>query len=275
MSPPLLRPLRLPATFPRSAIPLSRPHSTSTAPLPSLAPVPLLLPKNSPTLVTALISERSSSLPATQLCMKFWHSAIDAIYTNDNGTAGGIYTEPTVVLLGKCLQQSPYLLLESLSISSPTHDHITSYIGKTLGIAAILRGVPLILSPSPPTSAAQARNTPYHNPSDGGPSRSVVLLPVEGDVLLEGGAAKGLNDIFEIATRANDHLLTTDMIKDARGKGELGMGADRGTFMSAVPTKKFLKRLENFDFNIFDKCLSKRGWLLPWSAYWTYGKGQF
>ncbi|KAF8458552.1 Squalene/phytoene synthase-domain-containing protein [Kalaharituber pfeilii] len=179
-----------------------------------------------------------------------------------------------------------YLLLESLSIYSPTHDHIASHIGKALGIAAILRGVPLMAFPSPPTSPAQVRNTFYHNPFGGGAPRGVVLLPVEvcakhglrqEDVLREGGAAKGLKDvIFEIATRANDHLLTADMmIKDARDKKELGMGADWGTFMSAVPTKKFLKRLEKVDFDIFDKSLSKKDWLLPWSAYWAYRKGEF
>lgn len=113
-----------------------------------------------------------------------------------------------------------YLLLESLHIHSTTLDHIAGHIGKAAGISAILRGVPLTAFPSPPAKTAD-----QFSPAQ----RGAVLLPLDicakhglrgEDVLRHGGAAEGLKDVvFEVATRANDHLLTARvMLAEARKK---------------------------------------------------------
>lgn len=171
-----------------------------------------------------------------------------------------------------------YLQLEALGLYEPTLEHISSHIGKAAGIAALLRGVPLTAFPAPaptaPTSSTFTSNT----------RQGAVLLPLDAcakhnmrqeDVLRSGGNAPGLRDVvFEVATLANDHLLTAQkMIKDAGGKSAVDKNGAWGTLMSAVPTKAFLERLEKVDFDVFHPSLVRREWKLPWKAYWAYNRG--
>ena len=95
------------------------------------------------------------------------------------------------------------------------------------------------------------------------------------DVLRDGGNAPGLRDVvFEVATLANDHLLTADkMIKDAGGRSAIDKNGAWGTLMGAVPTKAFLERLERVDFDIFHPSLVRREWKLPWRVYWAFNRG--
>lgn len=103
-------------------------------------------------------------------------------------------------------------------------DHVASHIGKAVGIAAILRGMPLLAFPA------------------GASSAGAVVLPLDvcaqhglrqEQVLRKGGGAEGLRDaVFAVATRANDHLITArKMLGDA---GDEGRGAPFGAFLSAV-----------------------------------------
>ncbi|KAF8421097.1 Squalene/phytoene synthase-domain-containing protein [Tirmania nivea] len=174
-----------------------------------------------------------------------------------------------------------YLLLESLHIHSTTLDHIAGHLGKATGITAILRGVPLTAFPPPPPISPAP--SPFTQPNQG-----AVLLPLDilsshslsqESLLRLGPTAPNLKDvIFEIATRANDHLLTARrMIKDAQEKGELSKGGkgDWGLFLGALPTRNFLGRLEEADFDVFDARLARRDWRLVFQAYWAYRKGKF
>lgn len=128
-----------------------------------------------------------------------------------------------------------YLTLSALPLCSLSADHLASHIGKAAGIAAVLRGIPLLAFPAAPN---------HHNSNNspgqvGGASRTqitpqgVVTLPLdimvsagvrEEDVLRLGADAPGLRDaVFAVATRASDHLITArQMLKDLRAGHEAG-----------------------------------------------------
>jgi NADH dehydrogenase [ubiquinone] 1 alpha subcomplex assembly factor 6 len=114
-----------------------------------------------------------------------------------------------------------YLALESVHRHSATLDHIGSHIGKAAGIAAVLRGIPLL--------AAQGTGA--------------VVLPLDvcaefnlrqEDVIRMGGNAPGLRDaVFKVATLANDHLITArKMLSEARKEAQ--QGSTFATFLPAV-----------------------------------------
>lgn len=130
----------------------------------------------------------------------------------------------------------------------------------------------------------------------------------EEDVLRQGAEATGLRDaVFQVATRASDHLITArQMLKNVREgrdvghefehKGEEGHDYYRdregtggskprqqrqeverafGVFMPAVSTELWLERLERLDFDIFREELRRREWRLPWKAWLAYRKRMF
>ncbi|KAI9851096.1 MAG: hypothetical protein M1824_002905, partial [Vezdaea acicularis] len=200
-----------------------------------------------------------------------------------------------------------YLLLESLPLRSLPADHLASHIGKAAGIAAVLRGIPLLAFPGPPRD--HSAQTAFGGTS-GAHQQGAVLLPldvmarhgvVEEDVLRQGGAAPGLTDaVFEVATRANDHLITArEMLRSIRaGKGaghefeeqgrwEEGRGYEEGNpaadverafavvFGQAVATGLWLGRLEKAGFDVFSEDLGRREWRLPWRAWWAFRRRTF
>lgn len=185
-----------------------------------------------------------------------------------------------------------YVTLAMLPLRSMHVDHLASHIGKACGIAAILRGIPVLAAPKPAPSPSSA-SLPSRNP--------VLLLPLdvladvgvrEEDVYRQGPAAPGLQEaVFRVATRANDHLITArEMLKNIRAgqdpghdyehEGETGhtyaadeeSGRDelralqRGfnVLLEAIPAQDYLTRLEAADFDAFRV---KSGWKLPWSLY--------
>ncbi|KAF9700114.1 hypothetical protein EKO04_001831 [Ascochyta lentis] len=197
-----------------------------------------------------------------------------------------------------------YLTLSALPQASLTTDHIASHIGKATGIAAVLRGIPLIAFPQP-----QSGGTAGHITGQSGPAQGAVLLPLdvmaeanvrEEDVFRLGGEAPGLKDaVFAVATRANDHLITArEMLGKLRSDGNLGhefehqddgehqysaqqmnagseqqlsdVDAAFGVFMPSISTQSWLDRLQKADFDLFDPSLRKSDWKLPAKAYWAY-----
>ena len=90
-----------------------------------------------------------------------------------------------------------------------------------------------------------------------------------------GPEAGGLRDaVFEIATRANDHLITArkmlgEVGEEGRGKGVFA------TYLPAVAVSAYLERLEKADFNAFEPGLMRREWRLPWRVYRAAGKKEF
>lgn len=199
-----------------------------------------------------------------------------------------------------------YLTLSALPQASITTDHIASHIGKAMGIAAVLRGIPLVAFPP-----QQLVSTSGSVTGSSGPAHGAVLLPLdvmaeagvkEEDVFRQGAAASGLRDaVFVVATRANDHLITArEMLSKLRSEGTLGhdfehqneeehrysaqqlnAGADVqlaevekafGVFMPSISTQLWLDRLQKADFDIFDNSLRTADWKLPWKAYWAFSR---
>lgn len=199
-----------------------------------------------------------------------------------------------------------YLTLSALPQASITTDHIASHIGKAMGIAAILRGIPLIaFRPPEPLSTSGGVI------GSSGPSQGAVLLPLdvmaeagvkEEDVFRQGAAAPGLRDaVFTVATRANDHLITArEMLSKLRSEGTLGHEFEHqneeehqyspqeldagvetkiaevdqafGVFLPSVSTQSWLDRLQKVDFDLFDNSLRTVDWKLPWKAYWAFSR---
>lgn len=200
-----------------------------------------------------------------------------------------------------------YLTLSALPLASITTDHLASHIGKAMGIAAVLRGLPLVAFPPPP---------PTHHTSNakGGPMspapQGAVLLPLdimaqcgvqEEQVLRQGAAAPGIRDaVFTVATRASDHLITArEMLKNLKAGQDIGhefehideeehatrvpqqaaTGTEKqleevkrgfGVLMPAIATQLWLDKLQKTDFDIFDQSLRRTDWKLPWKAYWAF-----
>lgn len=201
-----------------------------------------------------------------------------------------------------------YLTLAALPMASVTADHVASHIGKAAGIAAVLRGLPLVAFPTP------APKSPSSNAANaglgGGSKPGAVMLPLdvmaqagvkEEEVLRRGADAEGLRDaVFTVATRASDHLITVQqMLSNLRAgkdvghefehEGEegheydaVGVGAPRGespldeinrafgVFMPAVTTRLWLDRLQQYDFDVFRPELLRSDWKLPWKAYMAF-----
>ncbi|CAK7242624.1 MAG: hypothetical protein STHCBS139747_004120 [Sporothrix thermara] len=200
-----------------------------------------------------------------------------------------------------------YVTLAMLPLRSIHVDHLASHIGKACGIAAILRGIPVLAAPSPPSSSSSSSSlsasAPRRNP--------VLLLPLdimadvglrEEDVYRQGPGAPGLQEaVFRVATRANDHLITArEMLKNIRAgqdpghdyehEGEAGhtYGEDEGgqspwsaPSNEAPDEMRALQRgfnvlleavpaqdfLTRLETADFDAFRVKSGWKLPWSLY--------
>lgn len=201
-----------------------------------------------------------------------------------------------------------YLTLSALPLASVTADHLASHIGKATGIAAVLRGLPLVAFPPPQTHSTSNSGL---GSSLRGIRQGTVLLPLdvmaeagvkEEDVLRQGSSAPGLRDaVFTVATRANDHLITArEMLTNLRSRGDLGHefehqndeghqysmqqlnagsraqleDAERafGVLMPAIATQSWLERLQKHDFDIFAPDLRTTDWRLPWRAYWGFNR---
>ncbi|KAL9098411.1 MAG: hypothetical protein Q9163_005922 [Psora crenata] len=200
-----------------------------------------------------------------------------------------------------------YLTLQSLPLASMTVDHIASHVGKASGIVAVLRGLPLVAFPS---AASHHRNTAASGGFLQKGKQGTVMLPLdvmartgvrEEDVLRHGPKAKGLRDaVFEVATRASDHLITArEMLKNLRKGQDVGHAFEHegeeghdyiapsdvagkekrqqdelerafGVLMPSVATQLWLDKLQKYDFDIFSEGLRRRDWKLPFKAYFAY-----
>lgn len=187
-----------------------------------------------------------------------------------------------------------YMALASMPVRSVHVDHLASHIGKAQGIAATLRGIPVLAAPS------QRVRSP--SGADVGSNRTpALLLPLdvmaevglrEEDVFRKGSHAEGLQDaVFKVATRANDHIITArEMLKNMQAgmspghdyehegetehvyshtanRDERAAADVRRTFgilLEAVPTSEYLARLEAADFDTFQV---KSSWKLPWRIW--------
>jgi NADH dehydrogenase [ubiquinone] 1 alpha subcomplex assembly factor 6 len=207
-----------------------------------------------------------------------------------------------------------YLTLSAYPLKSITMDHLVSHIGKAAGIIAILRGFPLLAYPPPPSHHPSPTSGLGVQPT--GSRRGVITLPLdimakcgvrEEDIYRKGGHASGLKDaVFEVATRASDHLITARTMASSiqryedvdhayehehdeghdyrkhsgvrlsgetkRREFEQGFGIIMGP---AVSTQLWLDRLQKSDFDVFDPGLRRPEWKLPFVAWWRFKKEIF
>lgn len=183
-----------------------------------------------------------------------------------------------------------YATLAAMPMRSVHVDHLASHIGKACGIAALLRGIPVLAAP----------------PADAAGRQPALLLPLdamaeagvsEEAVFREGPHAPGFRDaVFGVATRANDHLITArEMLKNLQAgrhadhefehEGEEehvyeGEGDDVardvrrgfGVLLEAVPAEDYLLELQKRDFDPF---AVRPGWKLPFRMWWALRQQKF
>ena len=201
-----------------------------------------------------------------------------------------------------------YLSLSALPLNSLTLDHVASHIGKAAGISAVLKGVPLLAFPSPPNH--HSVNPPGMGLPPTRGRQGLISLPLdvmsaaglrEEDIFRQAGDAEGLRDaVFEVATRASDHLITARTMVNSMKKNEHpdhdfehaddeghqytvqerqeATSVDRqmeeynqgyGVIMGpAISTQLWLDRLQKVDFDIFHASLRRPEWKLPIVAWW-------
>ena len=115
-----------------------------------------------------------------------------------------------------------YILLESLALLSLELDHIASHLSLCVGIVTTLRGIPIRL-----------KHNELALPLDICAKHKLV----QEAVFRQGPNAAGFKDvIFDVATRANDHLTTArQYIEDMRTRNLSLLDAAFCVFLSAVP----------------------------------------
>jgi len=267
----------------------------------------------------SMIPDTTSSYAIGLMRLQFWR---DAITRTLSGTPP---KEPIALLLAAAVSDLNsrtngraqlgrentystllYLTLSALPIASLTVDHLASHVGKAAGIAAILRGLPLVAFPPP-----QSQYSSQPGVVSGGVKQGVVTLPLdvmaqagvkEEDVFRLGAEALGLRDaVFAVATRASDHLITArQMLKNLRSgqgvghdfehEGEEGhvyhgqttsknqgpesqlkeLELSFGVLMPAISTQLWLDKLQKVNFDIFKPELLGSDWRLPWKAYFSF-----
>lgn len=181
-----------------------------------------------------------------------------------------------------------YLTLSAIPMASVTADHVASHVGKAVGIAAVLRGLPLVAFPTPQSqhsnSAAAGMLGGGGGGGGGGTKQGAVMLPLdimaqtgvkEEEVFRQGAEAPGLRDaVFTVATRASDHLITVqqmlsnlragqDVGHDFEHEGEEGhqYGSETGYGVSQGQGNETPLDEVNRAFGVFLPAVSTRLWL--------------
>lgn len=139
--------------------------------------------------------------------------------------------------------------------------HAASHLGIAQGITTLLRALPFHASQG--RMVIPAEITARHGVN-------------QEEVFRRGGSAQGIADaVFEFATVANDNLVTCLEMFKHEGLGGVVPGRARPVFLSGVPTRLYLERLEAVNFDAFHPSLQLRDWKLPWRVWRSYYKGTF
>ncbi|KAF8133651.1 isoprenoid synthase domain-containing protein [Boletus edulis] len=152
-----------------------------------------------------------------------------------------------------------YLLLSLLNLPSATLSHAASHLGVAQSFTTLLRAFP------------------FHA------SKGMMVIPAEltakhgvnqQEVLTKGTTSKALEDaVYAFATVANDHLLTArNMFRETGGKVP---AEAMPVFVSAIPVGLILERLEEVNFNVYDRRLRVRDWKLAYRVWRGYYKRDF
>ncbi|KAG1785965.1 isoprenoid synthase domain-containing protein [Suillus plorans] len=152
-----------------------------------------------------------------------------------------------------------YLLLEMLKLPSSTLAHAASHLGVAQSLTTLIRALPFHASKG--VMVIPAEITAKHNVN-------------QQEIFSKGKSSHGLEDaVFELATVANDHLLTArDMFKESGGR----VPPDAmPVFSAAIPVVSILSTLESVNFNVFNPSLQIRDWRLAWQVWRSYYKRTF
>ncbi|KAG2362134.1 isoprenoid synthase domain-containing protein [Suillus spraguei] len=152
-----------------------------------------------------------------------------------------------------------YLLLAMLNLSSSTLAHAASHVGVAQSLTTFLRALPFHATKG--VMVIPAEITSKHNVN-----QQEIFSKME--------SSHGLEDaVFELATVANDHLLTArDMFKESGGRVP---PVAIPVFSAAIPVVSILSTLETVNFNVFDPSLQIRDWRLAWQVWRSYYKRTF
>ncbi|RKP37180.1 UPF0551 protein C8orf38-like protein, mitochondrial [Dimargaris cristalligena] len=146
-----------------------------------------------------------------------------------------------------------YLQLECLGVKDVKADHLASHLGKAVGIATFLRATP-----------ANAKKRLVYLPQD-----ILAKHKVSQESLFRGGRIEGLDDaVFEIATRAHDHILT------AQSHIENAQLPYTTALLSTLPSIHYLRALEKANFDVFDPRLRHNNWRMPYYMWQANRKQQ-
>ena len=164
-----------------------------------------------------------------------------------------------------------YLLLSLLNLPSETLSHAASHLGVAQSLTTLLRALPFHASKG--MMVIPAEITAKH-----GVSQQEVLTK---------GTSKGLEDaVFELATIANDNLLTARSVfrgdkvpEEAMPVFAAAVSRFRCDVACAecvqIPVGSILGRLEAVDFDVYDSRLQVRDWKLAWQVWRGYYKRTF
>ncbi|ODV90793.1 hypothetical protein CANCADRAFT_2519 [Tortispora caseinolytica NRRL Y-17796] len=152
---------------------------------------------------------------------------------------------------------SPFLYCESELVGiSGTIDHILTNIGQCSGIVTLLRGFPILL-----------RNGIINLPID----LCAKYTIRQEDLIRSPVATDALKDcVFEIATRANDHMITArSFLKELESPLIKPYSC---LILDALPLQYYLKNLEKANFDPFNIRPLRSQWTYPLKAYYAYNK---
>ncbi|KAF5369456.1 hypothetical protein D9758_002714 [Tetrapyrgos nigripes] len=154
-----------------------------------------------------------------------------------------------------------YLLLSMLSLPSSTLSHAASHLGAAQTFTTLLRALPF-----------HAQKGRIVIPAEITAKHGVV----QEEVFRQGPSAARLDDaIFEFATLANDHLATARSMFGQEGLGGRVPVEAMSVFLAGVPVSSILKRLEDVNFDVFNRKVQTRDWRLPWWIWKSYYKRMF
>ncbi|KAL1412446.1 hypothetical protein Q8F55_000191 [Vanrija albida] len=249
-----------------------------------------------------LVSTTVTQPAIAAMRFQFWRDALAAIFAPDGSKP--IPQHPVVVALAAAKEHRPiqkyYLsqLVEARAkaVSQPPaattlEGHLTS-AGQVA--SALLQGsLPLLVAPTDPGTAHLAHTLSHlaHLLTVTSLLRAIPALVakrelnipadvaaqhglVDEEVFRKGADADGFKDAaFTIATRGIDELITArrDLKKD---NGKVVPAAGLPLFLAAVPAERYLKRLEQADFDVFSPQLLKHDWRLAPSIFWAAQTGK-
>lgn len=214
---------------------------------------------------------------------------VDDICSYGEGTYSQLNYQIQALLLSPSISPSTINLLQYSPKLQELATDIAAHLGQAAAVGSMILGMTFYASRDQVTLPIDIM-TKYDL------SQETFLRLTQGhikDTQLLGETREKLeNSLFEVATTANDHILTA-RDKFAKLKLEIShvVSANKNDgliqkfhtqwkrgvpdvifipFMTSIPTVLYLKRLEKNNFDIFTSDMQKREWRLPWNSFRNY-----